>query len=38
METGKQMMNELRFYDMKIENLGDDTEDFDDDGAEEAEI
>lgn len=31
-------MNELRFYDMKIENLGSDTEDFDDDGAEEAEI
>jgi len=38
MQMGKEMMSELQFYTIDPHWLGSETEDFDDDGAEEAEI
>jgi len=38
MQLGKEMMSELQFYTIDQFELGSETEDFDDDGAEEAEI
>lgn len=37
-QLGKEMMSELQFYQLDPHWLGTETEDFDDDGAEEAEI
>jgi len=37
-QHGKEMMSELQFYQLDPYELGTETEDFDDDGAEEAEI
>jgi len=38
MKSGKQMMNELKFYKLDPDELGDTEDEFDDDGAEEKEI